>query len=170
MPDPRKGYGALRKGRHSSPEADYFLTVCLQRPSSVLTEEEVSQRCLMELRRLEKEQTMTLRCAVIMPDHLHLLITLGHTTSLSSIIRFFKGRLTPLLRRHGASWQQSFYDHCLHPEEDRLPVFLYIFLNPYRKKLVPVDRSWPGYYCVPEDWSWFGQLSKEDCPEPAWLA
>jgi REP element-mobilizing transposase RayT len=170
MSDSLKGYGALRKGRHSSPGADYFITICLQRPSSVLGEGFVRQCCLTELRRLESDQAGVLRCAVIMPDHLHLLITLGNTISLSEAIRLLKGRLTPLLRRHGASWQQSFYDHCLHPEEDRLPVFLYIFLNPYRKRLIPVDEPWPGYFCSAEDWDWFGGLTKKDCPEPAWLA
>ena len=169
MSDPRKGYGALRKGRHSSPGADYFLTICLQRPSAALTDAEVSQACLTEVCRLENAQALMLRSAVIMPDHLHLLVTLGMTADLSSVVRLFKGRLTPILRQHGAAWQQSFYDHCLHPDEDRLPVFLYMFLNPYRKKLIPVDRQWPGYYCAAEDWSWFGQLTKESCPEPAWL-
>ena len=104
-----------------------------------------------------------------MPDHLHLLVTLGETTGLSAVVRLFKDRLTPLLRQHGAAWQQSFYDHCLLPEEDRLPVFLYIFLNPYRQQLIAPDQPWPGYHCAVEDWSWFGPLTRESCPEPAWL-
>lgn len=170
MPDPLKGYGALRKGRHSSPGADYFITICLRRPSAALDENFVRQCCLTELWRLETEQFMGLRCAVIMPDHLHLLLTLGPVTSLSSVVRLFKDRMTPRLRRHTAAWQENFYDHRLRQEEDRLPVFLYIFLNPYRKNLVPVDEPWPGYYCTPEDWNWFGELTKENCPVPEWLA
>jgi len=112
---------------------------------------------------------LLLRCGVIMPDHLHLLVSLGQTLDLSSVIRLFKGRMTPLLRQHQAAWQQSFYDHRLHPGEDLLPIFLYIFLNPYHKNLIPLDRPWPGYYCSTEDWNWFGPLTKENCPEPAWL-
>jgi REP element-mobilizing transposase RayT len=169
MEAPLKGFGALRKGRHSSPGADYFITICLQRPSAALIKGHIAQCCLVELRRLEAEQVLRLRCAVFMPDHLHLLATLGQTANLSAVVRLFKGRLTPLLRKHGAAWQQSFYDHCLNPEEDRLPVFLYIFLNPYRSELIPPDRKWPGYYCAEDDWLWFGPLTKESCPEPAWL-
>ena len=146
MPDPYKGFGALRKGRHSSPGADYFLTICLQRPSSVLNQTETGRQCLSELLRLQEDQALTLRCEVTMPDHLHLLISLGQYANLSSVVRLFKGRLTPLLRRYEAAWQESFYDHCLHSEEDLLPVFLYIFLNPYRKKLLPLDQVWPWYY------------------------
>lgn len=170
MPDPLQGYGALRKGRHSSPGFEYFLTICLQRPSTALTNHKVAQGCLAEMRRLDTAQVWGLRTAVVMPDHVHLLITLGDTTELSSAVRLFKGRLTPLLRKHEAAWQPNFFDHLLRPEEELLPVFLYIFLNPYRKKLVSVDEAWPGYYCTPADWIWFGQLTKENRPEPVWLA
>ncbi len=104
-----------------------------------------------------------------MPDHVHLLVRLGQNSNLSSVVRLFKGRLTPLLRRHKAAWQQSFYDHCLHPNEELLPVFLYIYLNPYRKELFSLDQVWPGYFCSSEDWGWVGPLTNECHPEPAWL-
>lgn len=121
------------------------------------------------MRRLESAQVWGLRTAVVMPDHLHLLVTLGNATDLSSAIRLFKGRLTPLLRKHGAAWQQNFFDHRLRPDEELLPVYLYIFLNPYRKGLIPVNQPWKGYSCNEEDWAWFGSLTNERCPEPAWL-
>lgn len=169
MPDPLKGFGALRRGRYSSAGSDYFLTICLQRPSSALTDHEVTPCCLAEMRRLESAQIWVLRTAVVMPDHLHLLVTLGDTIALSSAIRLFKGRLTSLMRKHGAAWQQNFFDHRLRTDEELLPVFLYIFLNPYRKGLVPNNQPWAGYVCSDNDWSWFGTLTNECCPEPAWL-
>jgi len=177
MPDPipapvhdfRKGYPALRRGRCSVPDAEYFLTICLKRPAVALQEHEVVQRSLAELARLEAERVFIVRCAVHMPDHLHLLITLGAASTLSSVIRLFKGRLTPVLRRHHAAWQPTFYDHRVARTEDRLPVFLYIFLNPYRKGLVAHGQVWPGYYCSPEDWAWFQSLTSEGRPEPDWL-
>lgn len=120
--------------------------------------------------RLEDELHWTVRCAVIMPDHLHLLVTLGPSENLSGTVRLFKGRLSPLLRTHAAEWQPNFYDHCLRIDDDRLPVFLYIVLNPFRKKLIAADQRWPGYYCNAEDWLWFGELTNECCPQPAWLS
>lgn len=149
--------------------SDYFLTACLQRPSTALTDPEVTQGCLSEMRRMENEQVWVLRTAVVMPDHLHLLITLGSVIPLSPVMRLFKGRLTPLLRKQEAAWQQSFFDHRLRPADDLLPVFLYIFLNPYRKKLVSTNQPWAGYFCSEKDWAWFGPLTDESCPEPAWL-
>ncbi|MFZ5495155.1 MAG: hypothetical protein ACOZE5_07430 [Verrucomicrobiota bacterium] len=51
-------------------------------------------------------------------------------------MRLFKGRLTPALRNHGLKWQEGFYDHQIRESEDLLPVFLYIYLNPYRAGLL----------------------------------
>jgi len=169
MPAPLKGYGALRRGRYSAPGADYFLTICLRRPSRGLLDADLPTRCLEAMRRLEREELWTVRCAVVMPDHLHLLVTLDARTGLSAAVRLFKGRLSPVLRQHGTGWQPSFYDHRLRADENRLPVFLYLFLNPYRAELLPADLTWPGYYCAESDWAWFGQLTRESCPEPAWL-
>ena len=170
MPDPSRGYGALRKGRFSSPGAEYLLTICLKRPASALCNDDVIARGRAELRRLEDEQAMQLRCATFMPDHMHLLVTLGQTANLSSVVRLFKGRMTALLRQQQATWQPNYFDHRLLPDEVRLPTFLYIFLNSYRKKLIAVDQQWSGYYCAPDDWAWFGSLTNEDCPVPEWLA
>ncbi len=109
------------------------------------------------------------RCAVFMPDHLHPLITLGRTHDLSSVVRLLKGRLTPVLREKKTAWQQGFYDHRLRDGEDVRPVFLYIFLYPYRAGLCPADEKWSGYICCPEDWHWFGEMTKNSLPQPEWL-
>ncbi|MDB6113889.1 MAG: Transposase like protein, partial [Lacunisphaera sp.] len=104
---------------------------------------------------LETEGVWKVRCIVIMPDHLHLVVALGENRSLSAGVRLFKGRLTPALRNTGAQWQAGFYDHRVRTADDLLPIFLYIFLNPYRANLCPLDRLWNGYFCCPEDWAWF---------------
>lgn len=44
---------------------------------------------------------------MVMPDHTHLLVTLGDRTELSAAIRLFKGRLAPVLRNAGLCWQRS---------------------------------------------------------------
>ena len=82
-----------------------------------------------------------------MPDHLHLLVTLGEHSELSDVVRLFKGRLVGALRAAGMKWQHGFLDHRMRPDEDRLPVFLYIFLNAYRAELLHADEKWPTYFC-----------------------
>lgn len=122
-----------------------------------------------ELRLLETLEIWHPRCVVFMPDHIHLLIALSSQVDLAEAVRRFKGHLTPTLRKIKAAWQPSFYDHRLRDDESVLPVFLYIFLNPYRAQLCAIDSKWPGYYCAAEDWTWFGEMTKKDCPEPVWL-
>jgi REP element-mobilizing transposase RayT len=118
---------------------------------------------------LESDEKWHTRCAIFMPDHVHLLITLASNGDLSESVRLFKGRLTPALRGLNSRWQPSFYDHRLRNDEEVLPVFLYIYLNPYRTSLCHAKVKWPGYYCSPDDWLWFGALTNKDCPELEWL-
>ncbi len=164
------GYGALRRGRWSEQGRDYFLTLCLQRPLSGLTDDIVSSRISDEAVRLERDGFWQVRTSVIMPDHIHVVATLTGERALSGVIRLFKGRLSPALRAAGLRWQPSFYDRAMRSGDDLLPVFLYIFLNPYRAGLADCQREkWPYYFCAPDDWIWFGQLTSQDLPLPEWL-
>ena len=57
----------------------------------------------------------------------------------------------------------------MRPDEDRLAIFHYIFLNPYRAALCATGDRWPWYFCREADWSWFkGELNTER-PYPEWL-
>jgi hypothetical protein len=95
---------------------------------------------------------------------------MSDSADLAGAVRLFKGRLVPVLRKSGLRWQQAYFDHRMRPEEDRLPIFLYIYLNPYRAELLPQDAGWPGYYCSDQNWVWFGMLTNESVPLPEWLA
>ncbi|MBI5767620.1 MAG: transposase [Verrucomicrobia bacterium] len=166
---PKPGYSALRRHRWSAPGAEYFVTFNLQRPAARLCELSMLAALDDQRTRLELESYCQVRTWVVMPDHLHLLFTLGPNQELSEVLRLFKGRLTPALRHHDLSWQDGYYEHHMRPDEDRLPVFLYIFLNPYRAKLLQSSEKWPGYFCSTDDWNWFGPLTNSEVPFPEWL-
>lgn len=169
MHDPAKGYPALRRGRTSVTDANYFLTICAQRPCELLATANIRDTVLAEIQRIESTGGWRLRCATFMPDHLHLLVQLGAALDLATCVRLLKGRISPLLRDHRSAWQPGFYDHRLRESDDVLAVFLYIFLNPYRGNLLPANQRWSGFFCCQEDWDWFGPLTAESRPEPAWL-
>lgn len=156
-------------GRYSAAGEEYFLTFNLQRPQSGLCEAALLPEVIAEMRAIESDGDWFVRTGVIMPDHIHLLVRLGSAKTLSATVRQYKGRLTRVLRKHSLGWQRSFFDHRLRHGENALPVFLYIFLNPYRAGLASADTVWPGYYCAPEDWAWFGSLTKQGVPFPEWL-
>src|SRR5207249_8821080 len=95
-----RGIGALQRGRWSTPGADYFVTGNLERPRSGLTPVPLAGVVRARLHALEETGHWRLRTFVLMPDHFHLLVTLGGTSDLSVALREFKGPLTPALRRN----------------------------------------------------------------------
>jgi REP element-mobilizing transposase RayT len=122
------------------------------------------------MRRLEDEAAWTAQTATVMRDHVHLLIGLGAKADLSAVMRLFKGRTSPLLRSYGLSWERGYFDHKMRTDEDLLPVFRYVFLNPYRAGLVHEGQKWPGYWCAAEDWKWFESTTDDGSAVPEWLA
>jgi len=168
MLNPAKGQAALRRGRWSVPGATYFLTICTQSQQSGLDSKALAPLILQLAR--EMSVGWNLRTAVAMPDHVHLVIDLRSDAILADSVRKFKGPLSVVLRRHGIKWQRACFDHRLRTREDLLPVFLYVFLNPYRAMLIDTSQRWPAYYCSAADWAWFGRLTDRCHPVPAWLA
>ncbi len=163
------GYAALRRFRDSKPNADYFLTMNLVKRGRGLDQPALTMRTIKQWHRLEADKLWLVRTAVVMPDHLHLLVRLGETNSLEECVRLFKGRLSPDLHANGFRWQQGFYEHRLRRAESVAPVFIYVYLNPYRAGLLAQAETWPGYRCCAEDWAWFGPMTKESAPQPEWL-
>lgn len=145
------------------------MTTKLRRPAYGLHEPRLVGKLEAQRNRLEAERVWRVRSWVVMPDHVHLVMTLGDGSTLPESVRLFKGRLSPSLRSQDLHWQDGFHEHRLRSDEDRLPVFLYLFLNPYRAGLISVSETWPGYYCSPEDWEWFGPLTRASLPFPEWI-
>lgn len=165
-----KGHEALRRGRRSAVGAEYFITLCTAGRKTGLSAPTVSHQLISGALRMEQESVWVVRTLTVMPDHVHLLVTLGAMRDLSASIRLFKGRLARTLRSSNLRWERGSFDHRLRADENRLPVFQYILLNAYRAKLLAPDQRWPGYYCHPSDRAWFDLLTNESCPFPEWLA
>ncbi len=170
LPSRGPGSGALRRGRVSLPGATYFLTLCARRPCARLTEPEIFAALVLEIGALADDGMLQTHACVAMPDHLHLLSTLGDASSLGGCVRRLKGRLAPALRRHGVAWQKDgFFDHRL--RDSRIgsgPALRYMLANPQRRALVAWDSSWPCWWCEPETWKWFGPTTDHGRPWREW--
>ena len=166
---PGRGYVALRRGRHSIAGAEYFLTCCTAERQPGLESHDIASRIMAIAHGLSHDGIWVLRTAVIMRDHVHLLVALNDREPLSGALRLFKGRTSPILRNAKLSWQRGYFDHRMREAEDLLPVFLYVFLNPHRAGLVRANEHWPGYFCAAEDWAWFSPLTDHECPFPEWI-
>jgi REP element-mobilizing transposase RayT len=171
MPHDRsKGYQALRRGRHSTPGAGYFITFCTADRTTGLTGIEIGQAVQGESRVMQKDDLWVVRCSTIMPDHLHLLVELGLKLDLSKAVARLKSRTAAALRGANLKWQAGYFDHRLRPHESALPYFHYIYLNPYRAKLIEAGTEWPWFFCGAEDRAWFLPLLDNGLPVPEWLA
>jgi putative transposase len=76
---------------------------------------------------------------VIMPDHLHLLITPAAPTTIEKALQFIKGgfsfRAKKELGISGDIWQTSFYDHRVRDAIEYSRFRYYIHMNPVRRGL-----------------------------------
>jgi putative transposase len=115
--------------------------------------------------------TWQLRCAVVMPDHVHVLAILGDRLPIGKCIARLKSKTKSSLNAASANleWERDFYDHRVRPKEDRVAIFRYIFQNPHRAGLCEYADRWPWYYCREEDWQWFKDHIDVERPYPSWL-
>ena len=139
----------LRKGRHSQPGQIYCLTFTVSKREPLLSFETAPILArLLYKNAIVKDHTLL--CWVIMPDHVHLLIQLGHKESLSTFVANLKGQssrqINQALQRSGPFWQDGFYDHALRSEDDCKAFARYIVANPIRAGLVTSVRNYAFWH------------------------
>ena len=84
---------------------------------------------------------------VVMPDQIHLLLSLRDQQSLSRVVQLIKGGFPHALREHGISlravWQPRYHDRRLRDAEEFAEISQYICQNPLRKGLVQNAEQYP---------------------------
>ena len=102
----------------------------------------------------DHEKKYLMCCAVVMPDHVHLLYQplgdeRGMPFSLSEILQGIKSTsahsINRALKRKGSVWQGESFDHVLRSSESMAEKVEYIRQNPVRQGLCE----------APEEYSWF---------------
>ncbi len=160
----------LRKGRYSEPNTRYFVTFNTKPPSLSLANPAYFQAVQHVIREMDESQQIAAVSYTVMPDHVHIVFQLGISLSLPQVI----GKLKQLSRKKSAPapihWQPSFHDHKLRTDTELHPILHYIYLNPYRAKLITTDQTYPYTHIAPSHWTWFQPLLKQNCPYPEWLA
>jgi REP element-mobilizing transposase RayT len=89
-------------------------------------------------------------CAVVMPDHVHLILTPDQETLLKSIMQRIKSAsshlINRILSRRGSIWQRESFDHIIRSDESLAEKIEYVMNNPVRKGLVSHYTEWPWHY------------------------
>ena len=158
---PQKGFRQrkqihLKGFEYSSHRYVYFVTICAADKQLYFSKPNISELIIKELeyRRLSKE--IKLFCYCIMPDHLHILISLeeaytkrvgafGERTLQNWISAFKRHTSRMVVQRCDIKplWQNNFYDHVVRREESLVEICEYILNNPVRKGIVSTWGEYP---------------------------
>jgi putative transposase len=155
----------LRCGRVSLAGRRYMLTLVTRQRVPWVTSARGASQVFAALNR--QVDHGSLACGIMMPDHVHCLITLDGHTSLSGWVGRFKSEVA---RELGAGcWQRGFYDRLMPCDRSTDGVARYLFLNPYRRRLVSCAERWPWWVCAPAYRPEFLEHLQNGTPPAAWI-
>lgn len=123
-----------------------LLTVCSRpRGTPQLVEPVVADRIRETLTFHHDAHTWRLHAAVVMPDHVHVLLTVPAWLDLVEAVGNWKRYLA---RTHGVSWQRDFHEHRLRRQAHYAAKLDYLRQNPVRAGLVRRAEDLPYF------WEW----------------
>lgn len=151
--DGKMNYRRIYADRHS-----YFLTIVTHRRKPLLVENIELLRYAFKLSK--KKYEYRIDAIVVLPDHLHMIMTPIISTEYSQIISAIKRSFVYGLdektkevakaeishakyrRGHAGIWQERFYEHTIRDEKDWLDKMEYITNNPLKHGLVQESNEW----------------------------
>jgi putative transposase len=121
----------------------HFLTFSCYRRLAYLGPSAARELFESALERIRRRYRFVVAGYVVMPEHVHLLVSEPRRGTLASVVQALK--LSVSLRRpERPFWQARYYDFNVHSEEKRVEKLLYMHRN-------PVVR---GLCAEPEEWKW----------------
>ena len=135
-------------------QGTYFITASTYLKQNLLQTERMAQLFLDVLQHYRTQGKYLLHEFVIMPDHLHLLITPGHDTTLERALQLIKGGFSYRAKKElGVTreiWQKSFYDRRVRDGEEYERFRRYIQENPVQRGLAGRAQEYPYSSANPE--------------------
>lgn len=133
------------KGSHTV----YFLTFCTVNKQRYFLNNEMAKVIsnVIEFRKSNLKE-ITVFCYCIMPDHLHMLLSLteNYNKSLQNWVSSFKRHTAKTMNElFGIKpvWQVNFYEHIVRKEESLRKIAEYVLNNPVRKGIVETWKEYP---------------------------
>ena len=121
--------------------AVFFVTICCaSRGDNQLCEKQVAALLFEAVEFRQARGDWYVHLLVLMPDHLHLLLSFPRDEAMKKVISNFKEMTTKTV---GIGWQQNFFDHRLRSGESFDEKAHYVRMNPVRKGLVACPEDWP---------------------------
>ena len=124
----------------------YFITFKLQ--SGILTNDERS--IIFQHILAGNNKYYSLIAYVVMPNHVHLLLTIIGDNQLTTIMKSIKGVTARKINRHrnktGSIWLAESYDHIIRNQNEFYNTIQYISDNPQRAGLIKENEKYPFLY------------------------
>jgi putative transposase len=158
--------------RNFVPGGTYFFTLTLVDRRSLALVDHIDE-LRTAFRRVRRERPFAIDAIIVLPDHLHAVVTLppddaDFSGRWRSIKTLFSNRVLASgdrVRRHSnnelALWQRRFWEHTIRSDDDLARHVDYIHFNPVKHGLVSRVRDWPhsSFHryaregLLPEDWA-----------------
>jgi putative transposase len=105
----------LRIGRYSQQNQIYHITFTTINRSPIFKDFASARALINILKQSDQLKYTTTLSFVVMPDHIHWLIQLDGSQSLSNVVKIVKSKASVQLGH--TIWQAGFYDHAIRKDE-----------------------------------------------------
>lgn len=131
----------MKPSRSMSRPGTYFVTFSTFQRARLFVLESYARLFLKTLYSYSRQGAFRLHAFVVMPEHVHLLITPALDKTLERVVQLVKGGYShefgALFGRKKEIWQRGFTDHRIRDAQDFELHLGYIHQNPVKRGLVP---------------------------------
>jgi putative transposase len=123
----------------------FFITTVTWQRTPLFRQAQPAELMMDVLAHYRAQKKYALHEFVIMPDHLHLLLTPAPDISLERAMQLIKGGFSYRVgkAKRGLVWQESFTNHRIRDEQDYMHHAEYIRMNPVRAHLAERPDLYP---------------------------
>lgn len=136
-----------RLTHRTAPSCTYCVTTDAWQNRSVFHVRETAEIVVRRIFFCRDHGAYLLHEFVLMPNHLHLLLTPQSNASLERVMQLIKGGSSHEIHKQRGNrmqiWQPGFYDWTVRDEKDCQAKVEYIRLNPVRAGLIEKPEDWP---------------------------
>lgn len=138
----------------TAPGSSYFVTTKCWQGHAVFQIPKIAQMMVQTLLHYREQNAYSLHEFVVMPNHLHVLLTQAANTSLEKAVQLIKGGSSHAIHKQCGHkmeiWQEGFHDWTIRDAADWHAKVEYIRFNPVRAKLVSAPEEWPYSSAAPQ--------------------
>ena len=145
-------YAALTRNRRSEANHSYVLTFCVHNRRPIFIEANAATQIMHAMHRSTRLGYCDSLAWVVMPNHVHWLLTLADRSRLSSLMAATKGKASRGLQADAGLrlpiWQPGYHEHHIRGDEDLRQQARYLIANPLRAGLVSRVAEYPYWWAI----------------------